>query len=97
MSIIDDLVKSRNLPSFVIPVKTGSGSGTGAGIHPTAVIPAKAGIQTYQVFPGFRVKPGMTNIEELRKGLRLLKRFIEVLRKKGIRHHETEESPNSYK
>jgi len=25
------------------------------------VIPAKAGIQYYQVFPGFRVKPGMTN------------------------------------
>jgi hypothetical protein len=25
------------------------------------VIPAKAGIQYYQLFSGFRVKPGMTN------------------------------------
>ena len=29
---------------YVIPVKAGSVSGAGAGIHPTAVIPAKAGI-----------------------------------------------------
>ena len=35
--------------SFAKPCPTGN-----------AVIPAKAGIQYYQVLPGFRVKPGMT-------------------------------------
>jgi len=36
---------------------------TFAKLHKTAnfVIPAKAGIQYYQILPGFRVKPGMTD------------------------------------
>ena len=36
---------------------------TFAKLHKTHnfVIPAKAGIQYFQIVPGFRVKPGMTN------------------------------------
>jgi hypothetical protein len=37
------------------------------------VIPAKAGIQYYQVFPRFRVKPGMTNSGVVRRSQLVIK------------------------
>jgi hypothetical protein len=37
------------------------------------VIPAKSGIQYYQIFPRFRVKPGMTNKRVIQRSLFMIR------------------------
>jgi hypothetical protein len=44
VSLLEIFAKLHKTINFVIPANPGSMSGAGAGIHPAAVIPAKAGI-----------------------------------------------------